>query len=320
MSANEARVPSGRTSIARSVLLLAACLPACGGDGPTEPEIDPITTTGMHVRYLQVDGFERVYRIYVPESVDPASPSAVIMLLHGVPWIDMAKATGMNEVADSLGFLVVYPNSNGSRFGWAHLCPRCTPNGQLGVDDVKFFRTLLDRLPRIVGVDTERIGVAGFSNGGGMTHRLACDVADRFSAAAVVGSGMLEWHVNRCEPGRPIPLMIFQGTEDPSFPWEGVEQWGEFSLLPAVETAEFWGITNECATEPSVEALPDEHDDGTTVERWTYTGCGASTVFYKIEGGGHTWPDMPVDLNPVLGTKSLEVNASRLIADLVLGR
>jgi poly(3-hydroxybutyrate) depolymerase len=43
---------------------------------------------------------------------------------------------------------------------------------------------------------------------------------------------------------------------------------------------------------------------------------GAELGFYVVNGGGHTWPDAPVEFG---STKSLEINASELLAEFFSG-
>ena len=128
--------------------------------------------------------------------------------------------------------------------------------------------------------------------------------------------------MTHCTPPSAVPMLMINGTDDPQFPWDGVELdlplVEGVSQVPILEHVAHWVDLNGCGAVPQVEALPDRHDDGTTAERWTYAGCGAETVFYKIQGGGHTWPGMVVDFGPGLGTKSLEVDATDEIATFLI--
>ena len=54
------------------------------------------------------------------------------------------------------------------------------------VDDVQFFRHLLDDLSTVATVDRSRVYVDGFSNGGGMAVRIACEAAEEVAAIGTV--------------------------------------------------------------------------------------------------------------------------------------
>src|SRR5581483_3180681 len=51
----------------------------------------------------------------------------------------------------------------------------------------------------------------GFSNGGMMSHRLACELSDRIAAiGAVAGTPAIP----TCTPSRPVPVLQTHGTAD----------------------------------------------------------------------------------------------------------
>ena len=51
--------------------------------------------------------------------------------------------------------------------------------------------------------------------------------------------------------------------------------------------------------------------DGTSVEKWTFAGT-TPVEFYKVTGGGHTWPGMPIG-EALLGKSTQDVKASEVI-------
>jgi len=103
-----------------------------------------------------------------------------------------------------------------------------------------------------------------------------------------------------CVPGRPLPLIFFNGTDDRLMPFEG----GEIaslrllgigvggSVLSQSATRDFWASAFGCDTAGAPRALPDIADDGTTVTRQDIGDCrdGADLAFLTITGGGHNWP------------------------------
>jgi polyhydroxybutyrate depolymerase len=225
--------------------------------------------------------------------------------------------TDLGEHAESRGVAVLYPNAFGRYGDWDVGCDYCTSASRHGVDDLEFFRTLLRKVSGELPVDEGRVYVAGFSQGGVMAARLACALPDRVAGVATVASLMITHLLDRCTSGTPFPVLMIQGTDDQEFPWDG--RVGELSAsLGAEETAEVWAERNGCSTDFEATLLPDIADDGTRVERRDYD-CPASAplAFYVVEGGGHTWPDAPVEFVAALGTKSLDINASERILELV---
>ena len=94
-------------------------------------------------------------------------------------------------------------------------------------------------------------------------------------------------------------------------------------MLGGAGSAQWWAMNNGCQPQRTTTALPHLADDGTSVERWDYAECAAGSgfVFYKILGGGHTWPGAPLNLNLSrgLGRKSRDLDASRVMVDFFNG-
>jgi polyhydroxybutyrate depolymerase len=119
------------------------------------------------------------------------------------------------------------------------LNPRLWNSGQLPegsprarVDDVAFFRTLLDDIIRRTPVDTTRIFVTGHSNGAGMTFRLGAELSDRVAAIApVMGQNYRRGTV----PTRALPTLYLVGDADPLNALAGGESrlpWGKRTVIP----------------------------------------------------------------------------------------
>jgi polyhydroxybutyrate depolymerase len=232
----------------------------------------------------------------------------------------MAKITAFDTVSDDEGFIVVYPN--GRTFLW-NGDPTDEPNGPpANRDDVQFIAALIDTLMENYTIDPARIYVAGASNGALMAQRLACELTDRFAAAA---SAMITQPVGWdqfCAPAHPIPIVMFQGVADPFFPWDGgTVQQGPFlesEYDSAADMVAFWVDSNNAIAPPVTEDLPDtDPGDGTTVFRETYAAGpdGAEVVFYGINGGGHAWPGSTPSLERLVGATSQDIDATRVIWD-----
>jgi polyhydroxybutyrate depolymerase len=169
-----------------------------------------------------------------------------------------------------------------------------------------------------MSIDARRVYVTGFSQGGLMAFRIACDLPRRIAAVATVGAALLDWQRDHCAPSRAVPILMIHGTEDGEFLWDG-RRGPIVSSLPVDSMVAHWARTDGCDALPAMEDLADLAADGTTVSRHTYTGCsgGAEVVLYRVEGGGHTWPGSPFDFSPVLGITSRDIVASEVIADFL---
>lgn len=285
--------------------------PACGA---------PDVTGGVTTVQIESGGVDREYRLYVPPAHDGVTPLPVVLDFHGLTSTaeQQALLSNLEGLAGVEGFIAVHPQ--GSRdpvtgntffeFGY----------GGTGVDDVGFVADVLDRLEATLCVDTTRIYAMGMSNGGFMSSRLACDLADRIVAIAPVAATD---HPDDCAPSRPVPVLAFHGTDDTVVPFAG----GESILLDLAGAAaddpqaaplvallsqhiadevDEWAAANGCAQTTRSE-ISDE------VDLVAHTGCDAPVSIYVVDGGGHTWPGSIVGRTiPTLGHTTTDIDATVL--------
>jgi polyhydroxybutyrate depolymerase len=270
----------------------------CGrpATGPARP--------GWSARRVVSGGLERCYYLYVPGGDGPAQPAPLVVTFHGFLSNPNSHEaiSGWRELADEEGFWVVYPQGTQFPQRW-----NAGPTwGGSEVDDVQFFLDLLDDLDQVADIDRTRVYVNGFSNGGGMTVRLGCELSDRVTALGTVAAAVVERA--DCDRVRAVPAIVsyeggtMQGralpraagiTNAPTY-FVGAEEW-----------VAAWAQGNGC--DPTPEAMPAQGK----VRGVRYVGCDdrADVILYTIEGGGHTWPGgRPI---PLVGTTSRDVEATR---------
>ena len=291
-------------------LAAGACLLVSAGCGSSSAEtsgsvaslgcengaLDPSET---HVE-LEHDGLSRSYEIHVPPAYDGTTPIPLVLNFHGLTSTGLAQQenTRMDDTADREGFVVVYPNGIGRSWNVGGGC--CGPAAEEDADDVGFARAILEDIGARGCIDTSRVYATGMSNGGFFTFRMACEAADVIAAAAPVAAVYPAG--SECTPARPIPIMQFNGTEDPLVSYQG----GGINDAPsAPETMAGWLERNGCTGEASVSY---ENGDATceTVDRCDQ---GSSVTLCTIEGGGHCWPGQPCRLQG-LGETTLDIDAN----------
>lgn len=270
------------------VLLLAALACARRGGSVTPPPAEGLAV-GTLTRTLTHDERERSYLLYVPASVDWNHPVAVVFVFHGGTGNaeNAARMSGFNAVADTHGFLVVYPNGTGRLsdekiLTWnGGTC--CGYAQQENVDDVGFVRAIVADLQTLVTVDTKRIYATGMSNGGILSHRLGCEAADLFAAIAPV-AGTLNFAP--CTPSEPVAVIEFHGTDDQNLPYAGgvgPDSLAGVDFVSVADSVGIWTAANGCDPTPQMDTFDD-------IEHETWTGCAAPVELYTIVGGGHAWP------------------------------
>lgn len=306
--------------MARMILLLLgaalALLVACGDEGSNDESTIVATLTpeasacgpdrahaaGEFDETMTSGGVERSYILHVPTGYDGSAAMPVVLLFHGFAlngrvMLDYAE---LGNVADREGFILVSPTGAGDPPRW---------NAQdlpAGADDMLFVRDLLAKLDSELCTDPARTFATGYSNGGGMSVRLACEASDRIRAVGLVAAVFLD-----CTP--KVPVIAFHGTEDPLVPFEGRDETSPDEgggTFPAIrESVASWAAAIGCGPEPTIR------QESMLVELTTYNGCQAgdgAAQLYVVDGGGHTWPGGAVDIGDQAVTTH-EIDASELI-------
>jgi polyhydroxybutyrate depolymerase len=263
--------------------------------------------------------FQRKFMVHFPPNFNTTTQRPLVLNLHGGSG-NMVNAQGfsrLNQVSDQNNFIVAWPQGYGIAppgFSWAD--GRNTSADQAGIDDIGFIDKLIDTLISDYNIDTNRIYICGFSNGGFMVQRLACQLTDRFAAMASLGSSMDTVLYQTCNPSKPIPMAFFNGTADPAMPYGGgpMQNPQVTPVVPVDTAVNFWVTHNNCQTANPVFNFPDTFTtDNSTAELYSFTNCdcNADIKFYKLINGGHTWPGVYVASQAsVLGNTNRDINAS----------
>jgi polyhydroxybutyrate depolymerase len=264
-----------------------AAVPQAAGPAVVAVAASSATTT------LEVDGVARTVIVHDAVSTEGLAPA--LLVLHGASsGADPAEqASGLTGIAERDGFVVAYPQglSTGRKIGghaWnAGRC--CAAPAAEGVDDVAFLDALVDALIADHGVDPEKVYLTGFSNGGMMSYRYACERAERVAGIAVVGGAL---NFDACAPSRPVPTLIVHGTSDATVPYDGgppnartAARLGSWVSASVADSAAFWSRVNGCDASEVTDVTA-------SYRREEYSGCtdGAPLEVVSVEGGTHRWP------------------------------
>lgn len=193
-------------------------------------------------KYLTiVDGDIREYIVHTPKNYDALQPTPVVFMLHGTSGDGekMYTISGWKEVGDDENILTVFPsswryqiNTNGdikTTTKW-NVYPDAEWTfmpGETGRDDIKFLNRIITELKLRFNVDTNRIYLEGFSNGGQMAAKCAIEMGNKL-AAVVENSG--SFYIDSVyTPVRKLPVMFQIGNED----------FGPGVALPPVDLSNF---------------------------------------------------------------------------------
>jgi polyhydroxybutyrate depolymerase len=229
---------------------------------------------------LTSSGLTRHYLLHVPPSYSPSNPVPLVINFHGLNSNSQQQEnlTGMSLKADREGFLVVYPDGLNGQWN--------TGSGTAGRTDQQFIRDLIVTLEGQYNIDPKRIYATGISNGGGMTNRLGCDLADVIASIAPDSGAYNFWQ--DCNPSRSVPVLAFHGLDDRVIPYEGGTP--KIMVPPIEEWASSWAKRNGCSATPQT-TTPVET---VTVHIWSGCQDGAEVILYTLANHGHSWPGSAV--------------------------
>ena len=267
-------------------------------------------------QHLSIDGIvRRTCELHVPVRQSRIF-FPLVLLFHGGGGTGktILSRTNFALKADAEGFIVAAPD--GIYGGWNDGRGTVNPN----IDDVGFVRVLISSLKSQLPIDVTRIYATGISNGAMFTARLACELSDVLTAIATV-AGPLPTNLSRSHP-TPIAVLGIQGDADPRLPVDGTRAKSKAGQInSAVDTMNFWASINSCNLIPKVTHVPPNVNDGTSIEKYTYSGGLADVVYYIVRGMGHAWPPNPCETAEYeTGLTSQNINATDVIWDFFYQR
>ncbi|WP_018636759.1 alpha/beta hydrolase family esterase [Parafrankia elaeagni] len=223
------------------------------------------------------DAFERSgrggqIRLTLPAD-QTARPYPLVVALHSLyhDGSEPQRGWGLDELARSAGFAVVYPD--GLDLSWnAGTC--CGPASAGGVDDITWLRSLIAHLESRYPIDPRRVSIIGLSNGGMLAYRYACEHGDELAGFAAVAASL---QTLNCIPPAPLTTVSIHGGLDGHVPYAGA-LWSE-----ALQT----GITpTDVSLGPfrSVDGCPPPTQPGDT----SYTGSDGRPIGTTPDPAGAT--------------------------------
>lgn len=240
----------------------------------------PTIQPGDSERKLMVNDLERSYLLHIPPGLSSQQPVPVVFAFHGLSLTPshMQRTAGLDDVADLANFLVVYPRGVGGSWNTGEEGPGFAV--AQNVDEPAFVRKMLSDLDTIANIDPKRIYAVGYSQGGALVYRLACDMSDTFAAIASV-SGPMEY--STCKPTQAVSVIHVHGLADTLVPFSGG---GGYDLSPVEKGIDTWVELDNCT------GSAKEEDEINGITHITYASCQAGTAveLYTIDSGGHTWP------------------------------
>ena len=245
---------------------------------------------------IESGGLKRTYLTYAPAGLPKGA--ALVMAMHGsggnAKGMRVATGYGFERLADTQGFVLVYPNGFEGYWNGCNIVGDYAANMR-NIDDVGFLSALADKLAAEFGLDRSRTFAMGISRGGHMAYRLALEAPQRFRAVAAVAANVPALDNFKCNaPAASASVLIMNGTEDPLNPFDGgkVTFYGLYvrgTVKSSRASAQYFADLNHIIGKPSTRETAVA--DGARVERVLWRNDGPVEVeLHAIHGGGHVLP------------------------------
>lgn len=193
----------------------------------------------------------------------PSNPGAgrlpLVVTLHGIQQTGAESYMKMQAGVEQRRYATLDVDGYSGTWNAGRCCGAAT---ERGYDSEAAILRLISEFRYAHNYNQGRLYLAGFSNGGMMAYRMACDRPDMFAAIAVVAGA----YVTPCRPSGAMPVLHIHGTADTTVPYGGTSYSTKLKtrLPSAQESTNVWRGVNDPAK--------------------------VATTLVTVRGMSHTWP------------------------------
>lgn len=215
--------------------------------------------------YKKMSVSGREIHVYAPSDLKENSP--LLISCHGMdqdPNYQQSN-THWEAVADTAGFVVVYPRGGTGMSTW----------DIQGDKDTKWMLEIIDQMYTDYKIDKKRVYLSGFSMGGMFTYHSMSKIADKIAAFAPT-SGTNVFGASKAM--RPVPIIHPHGTNDDVLQYNQVEGF-----------IKNYRDQFNCPAQAKEETnYPNAENNGATMYTWGPCDKGVYIKHLKLPGRGHS--------------------------------
>ena len=206
----------------------------------------------------------RDIHVYAPSNLAPKSP--LLISCHGMdqdPNYQQSN-THWEAVADTAGFVVVYPRGGTGMSTW----------DISGDKDTKWVVQIIEQMVKEYDIDPKRVYLSGFSMGGMFTYHAMSKIADKIAAfAPTSGTNVM----GASKAMRPVPIIHPHGTSDDVLNYSQVEGF-----------IKNYRDQFHCPSQAEVQNNYPNSENRATMYTWGPCDEGVYIKHLKLEGRGHS--------------------------------
>lgn len=305
-----------------ALLVLTGLLASCGKT--TSKDVISKTFHDFNATYhcMQWKGTKRCYYVVPPAG----KPQHLLMALHPA-FTPVQMTETVSHLAASVvpdGYLVVYPEGIDRQWNDGRVMTEVKTYRDK-TDDVGFIDAVARKIQKKYGFSAEQTTIAGMSNGGMMSQRMACQ-SDQYGSVATIVANLPQGLRLQCK-AKPKPMLMVFGTHDTVVDYSGGvlansgvgSEWGMVESAKATE--KFFAERNGCDTDRvNRHVIADPEVDETRAVVSEYRDCKAPLITIHVENMGHTWPGEESRLLAFIsqrGAVTHQFNAAKTIEQFV---
>lgn len=208
----------------------------------------------------------------------------------------MRSTSKLEAIAGDENLLLVYPDGYKNYWNECRKYATSAANKE-NINETAFFKAMINYFNTRYGIDKEQVFAAGFSGGGHMAYKLGLTMPGEIKAIAAIVANMPDSASIDCAAsGKPLPVLIINGTLDNVNPYNGGEMFvsnDSYGVMrSAGNTLAYWSSLAGYKGKPKKQLLRDaDPADQRTIESYTYSEKNKPTVrLLKVIGGKHDYP------------------------------
>ena len=243
---------------------------------------------------LSIGPADRQAELRIPGDIGENETLPLVVALHGFsqyPFYVDGYFQGANSV-DANRHLLLTPDGTENQDGyffWNGTPACCDFYGQK-VDDVGYLSGLIDTAVSEHGADPDRVMLIGHSNGGFMSHRMACDAGNKLHTI-INFAGATFGEFSDCSMTGYPNIVNVHGTSDGTIDYNGGDNFGN-SYASSPDGAAWWAERSGCdASSTPMGTLDLVDGDGVNeTARLQHLNCaqGNRVAHWILDDIGHT--------------------------------
>ena len=245
-----------------------------------------------------IENHYRIFHFNKPAANLKGSNLLFVMHGSGGSGNDMIKrTTKLESMATKENLLIVYPEGYQRYWNECRKYATSAANKE-NINEQTFFTAMINYFSTRYGINKQKVFATGFSGGGQMSYKLGLTMPEAIKAIAAVVANMPDSASCDCQlAGKALPVMIINGTEDKTNPYNGGEMFVNNASYGVVLSSEksfgYWSSLAGYTGAPKKLALPDtDTTDKKTIERYSFQQPGKPPVILlKVVGGHHDYPN-----------------------------